>query len=259
MNTFHARCRQGVPCGGHAWSKDGLTWSNQTVGAFGPVVRLTNGSYFHGAYAERPQVLQAPDRTPIAFYMGFGRASYMDSANWAQLFCTAALDPSKDCGPQLPPPPPVPVPIHPQQGGKCLVSNASAFPCAGGWGDSCPILLGSCSDATYAWAWAPMGTDGSAVTLTNTAPNYAGSVANIDCNACEAGTLAKITNRADYANALHYDSARGTIEVGVCPGLCLSGTSAVPQRQPCKGGEWTSPQQIVLVQCTDPSAEGWTI
>jgi len=69
VNTFHARCAQGVPCGGHAWSYDGLTWSNQSVGAFGPVIRFTDGSYFTGAYAERPQVFQAKDRTPIAFYV----------------------------------------------------------------------------------------------------------------------------------------------------------------------------------------------
>lgn len=69
VNTYHARCAQGVPCGGHAWSYDGLTWSNQSIGAFGPVIRFTNGTYFQGAYAERPQVLQAEDRTPIAFYV----------------------------------------------------------------------------------------------------------------------------------------------------------------------------------------------
>ena len=102
VNTWHARCAAGVPCGGHAWSADGLTWSDQFIGAFGPVVRWTNGTYFVGAYAERPQVLQDADGTPIAFYTGFGMASYFDSHNFAQLFCTAASAPGT-CGPtQLP-------------------------------------------------------------------------------------------------------------------------------------------------------------
>jgi hypothetical protein len=41
---------QGVPCGGHSWSVDGKTWSNQTLGAFGPVVTLANGTVITNAY-----------------------------------------------------------------------------------------------------------------------------------------------------------------------------------------------------------------
>ncbi len=44
-NTYHARCGAGVACGGHAWSRDGLAWSNQSIGAFGPVVRFKNGTF----------------------------------------------------------------------------------------------------------------------------------------------------------------------------------------------------------------------
>ncbi len=136
-----------MPCGGHAWSRDGLTWSNQTVGAFGPVVRWINGTYTHGAYVERPQVLQAADGTPISFHTGFGIASYSDSHNFAQLFCTKGRN---DCGPTHPPPPFV---VRLAQGaGGCLVANASVFPCAGGWADSCPVALGACDDPTAVWA-----------------------------------------------------------------------------------------------------------
>ena len=246
-----------MPCGGHAWSLDGLTWSNQTVGAFGPVLRFTDGSYFHGAFAERPQILQAADRTPIAFYMGFGEKSYMDSHNWAQLFCTADLDPSKDCGPQLPVPPPPPTPAAPKQNGRCLITNAT-FPCPGGWAETCPILLGDCSDATASWAWVPNPTNASQRTLSNTGPAYAGSgsVLNIDCSSCATGTILKITKRADYASPFSY--AAGTLTTPACPGMCVSGTAAT-QRPPCKSGEWTSPVQAVLVPCTDPLAQGWTM
>lgn len=57
VNTYHARCAQGVPCGGHAWSYDAVAFSNFTVGAFGPSLRFANGSYWLNAYAERPQVV----------------------------------------------------------------------------------------------------------------------------------------------------------------------------------------------------------
>ena len=98
VNTFHARCAQGVPCGGHAWSRDGLTFSNLTIGAFGPVVTFLNGTEWKNAYAERPLVTMASDGvTPLAFSLGLGRNSYSDSCNWVQLFCTNGSDPN--CGP----------------------------------------------------------------------------------------------------------------------------------------------------------------
>ena len=98
VNTFHARCAQGVPCGGHAWSKDGFVFSNLTVGAFGPVITFQNGTEWKNAYAERPLITLASDGvTPLAFSIGLGRSSYSDSCNWVQLFCTDGTDPN--CGP----------------------------------------------------------------------------------------------------------------------------------------------------------------
>lgn len=99
INTYHRRCAQGVPCGGHAWSSDGFKWSNQTLGAFGPVVTLANGTVIQNAYSERPLVTQNPDGSPLALHLGMGRSSYEDSCNWVQLFCTNT---SKNCGPMLP-------------------------------------------------------------------------------------------------------------------------------------------------------------
>ena len=97
VGTYHIRCAIGEPCGGHAWSRDALAWSNLTIGAFGPVIRFTNGSYWHTSYVERPQVLQSADGTPTTFYVGVGRASYMDSASWAQPVCAAGQE--GVCGP----------------------------------------------------------------------------------------------------------------------------------------------------------------
>ena len=51
-------CKIGIPCGGHACSEDGLEWSTQVVGAFGPIVTLTNGTVVNNSYVERPQVYQ---------------------------------------------------------------------------------------------------------------------------------------------------------------------------------------------------------
>ena len=48
VNNGHTRCDPSVPCGGHAWSRDGLTWSNLTIGAFGPNQNLANGSVSRG-------------------------------------------------------------------------------------------------------------------------------------------------------------------------------------------------------------------
>ena len=93
-------CGQGVPCGGHSWSTDGLVWSNQTLGAFGPVVTLANGTVITNAYTERPLVTLNPDGTPLALHVGMVRSTYLDSCNWVQLFCTKT---ATKCGPMMPP------------------------------------------------------------------------------------------------------------------------------------------------------------
>ena len=242
VNTYHARCAAGVPCGGHAWSRDGLTWSNQTVGAFGPVIRWTNGSYLYGAYAERPQVLQAADGTPVSFHTGFGQASYADSHNFAQLFCTPGR---ADCGPTHPPAAPT---VALAQHGACLTTNAS-FPCAGGHADSCPLALGACSDPMAAWTLQGSGTLGNA--------KLPGSVTNVDCDACAAGSVLKVTSDAQYNDGVALDTTAGELRSLKCPGFCLSGTTA-QRNPPCEGGEWTAPAQVALVACGTPEAGGWT-
>lgn len=73
VNTCHRRCPQGVECGGHAWSRDGVEFSNLTIGAFGPYITLANGTGWANAYVERPLVLQDDNNVPIAFYVGMGR------------------------------------------------------------------------------------------------------------------------------------------------------------------------------------------
>ena len=57
-NSGHGHCSSGVPCGGHAWSKDGLTWSIPTIPAFGTIVHYQDGTTVDWDYVERPQVVQ---------------------------------------------------------------------------------------------------------------------------------------------------------------------------------------------------------
>ena len=44
VNNDHARCAEGQACGGHAWGRDGLHFSNLAIGAFGPAIPLRDGS-----------------------------------------------------------------------------------------------------------------------------------------------------------------------------------------------------------------------
>ena len=64
-----------------------------------------------------------------------------------QAFCVAG---QAGCGPTLPPLPPPATQVHFSLGGRCLSTNAS-FPCAGGWGTSCPTFLDDCASADSLW------------------------------------------------------------------------------------------------------------
>jgi hypothetical protein len=97
VNTGHARCNESVACGGHAWSYDGITFSDLDIGAYGPRIPLRNGTIWQNSYIERPQVLQDSKGNPVAFFTGMGRSSYHDSCSWVQRFCQTSGDPT--CAP----------------------------------------------------------------------------------------------------------------------------------------------------------------
>ena len=67
MTTGHRRCPIGVECGGHSWSRDGLSFSNLTVGAFGPYITFKDGRGWNNSYSERPLVTQNDDGSPLSF------------------------------------------------------------------------------------------------------------------------------------------------------------------------------------------------
>jgi len=230
-----------VPCGGHAWSTDGLTWSNLTIGGFGPVIRFANGSYWVTAYVERPQVVLDDAGRPLAFYVGMGRNSYEDSCTWAQLFCQPG---QQGCGPTVPP---SPIAVRYQRSdGQCLVTNTS-FPCPGGWGDSCPLTLGACTSATAVW-YEQQGGTVSSVAIT-------GAVIDVDCNSAAPGTVTKALVATGGAAVLSFNASAGTIAFG-STGMCLNDGSGTPV-PPCRGGEFYVDDQVKLTPCGASDAAGW--
>jgi hypothetical protein len=245
VNNDHARCAQGVPCGGHAWSLDGLTFSNLTIGAFGPVITFANGTVWRTAYVERPQVLQAADGTPVAFYVGMGRSAYEDSCSWAQLFCVAG---QKGCGPTIEPPPQPPKQVQYARGGGCLATNAS-FPCAGGWNSSCPVFLASCADPAAQWLERSDGLVESQL--------HPGACLNNDCNGCAAHTVVKII-ACDSGSPVRFDAAAGELALASCASACLDGGASGAPSPPCKAGEEYLPTQITLAACGSSDAAGWS-
>jgi hypothetical protein len=83
-NSGHGHCQPKVPCGGHAWSKDGLTWSQPSIPSFGPIIHYVDNSTTTFDYVERPQIVQEADGTPLTLYVGHG---YGNVNNLAIMFC----------------------------------------------------------------------------------------------------------------------------------------------------------------------------
>ena len=255
VNTFHARCAEGIECGGHAWSRDGLVFSNLTVGAFGPYITFRNGSAWVNSYVERPLVTLAADGTPLAFYVGMSRKGYDNSCNWPQLFCTGAA--GEICGPTLTPPPPPPPPIRPirlRHGTDgCLTYNATALahrdaPC---WdlsaaNQGCGAYLGDCAAPETAWNFRE-----SDNALQNVAsPNL---VLNFDCNKMETGTPVWVLGSGPQSLSLQ----DGMLKAGgnACVG---AGPKAPTPMKPCGPQQsWSLEGQATVVACDDASATGW--
>ena len=270
-NTYHRACGAGVPCGGHAFSYDGLTWSPLFTGAFGPVITSINGTITTTAYVERPQIFQnATTGIPITFFTGMGVTSYYDSMSWAQPFCAEGMDPVKDCGPTIPPPPLLAQLVH-VPSGLCLVTNSSSsFPCPGGWVTSCPVFLGDCSSPVAVWELPP-GANISPPTqpfriYSNTIE--ATGIA-VDCYSCVPNTVAKAVEeqQALPSPVMFIPSGNndGTGSFQVCTTnnnitMCLNGGDGIPI-PPCKAGEYYLLHgQILLEECSSSNAQNiWKI
>jgi hypothetical protein len=244
VNNDHTRCAQGVECGGHAWSTDGITFSNLTIGAFGPVIRFVNGSYWRNAYVERPQILQAEDGTPIAFYVGIGRTSYEDSATFAQLFCVSGQE---NCGPTTPPTPITNVQYQlVGDSNRCLGTNTT-FPCPGGWNSSCPVFITQCTDTSSFWI------EYDDMSGKIESKLHQGICLNIDCNSCSEHTVAKIID-CGSASGISFLSNENSLHVSSCNGMCLDYGNSGNPNPPCKAGEEYIQTQITLSSCSNTAS-----
>ena len=248
VNTGHQRCPAGEPCGGHAWSRDGLVFTDLIIGAFGPVVTLSNGSTWRNAFVERPLITFADDGvTPLAFHVGMGRSAYDDCCNWVQLFCTNGSDPT--CGPTRAAPPVLAKLVN---GGQCLIIfNASSFPCSGGGPSAgCPVVMGDCADPSALWNLAA--SDGSEAPVVSHAISGVGL--NVDCDDTAPHTVVKALASS------HTDTAVSDGRVSVLGGRACINTGQGPPRTPCgPAGEIFLPTQIQLVACDDVTAQGWSV
>ena len=70
VNAFPGGCVPKVQQGGHAWSTDGVTWSEPRTGAFNTTVQFTDGTSMVCGRRERPQVHLNEDGLPIAISAG---------------------------------------------------------------------------------------------------------------------------------------------------------------------------------------------
>eukprot|EP01043_Picozoa_sp_COSAG02_P051257 COSAG02_NODE_5373_length_4390_cov_3.127709_2_plen_494_part_00 len=58
INALPGRCSPKLQQGGHAWSQDGITWSEPRVGAYNTTVVFTDGTNMTCNRRERPQIVQ---------------------------------------------------------------------------------------------------------------------------------------------------------------------------------------------------------
>jgi hypothetical protein len=71
INAFPGGCMPKLQQGGHAWSRDGINWSEPRVGAYNTTVHFTDGSSMTCQRRERPQVYQDPvSREPLVMFTG---------------------------------------------------------------------------------------------------------------------------------------------------------------------------------------------
>jgi hypothetical protein len=71
MNTHHTLYTHYILFTIHAWSQDGVTWSEPRVGAYNTTIKFTNGSSMVCQRRERPQMILDPlTKEPLAMSGG---------------------------------------------------------------------------------------------------------------------------------------------------------------------------------------------
>lgn len=70
VNALPGKCGGKDQQGGHAWSRDGMTWSEPRVGAYNTTVLFTDGTSMQCSRRERPQMVLDKDRIPLVMWSG---------------------------------------------------------------------------------------------------------------------------------------------------------------------------------------------
>ena len=71
FNALPGGCNPKVQQGGHAWSTDGITWSEARSGAYNTTIQFTDGTAMVCGRRERPQMIQDP-KTGVPLVMTAG-------------------------------------------------------------------------------------------------------------------------------------------------------------------------------------------
>lgn len=70
INAGPYKCTPKAAVGGHAWSRDGLTWSEPTLGAYTTTIAYLDGTRETCVRRERPQMVLDATARPLAMFTG---------------------------------------------------------------------------------------------------------------------------------------------------------------------------------------------
>jgi hypothetical protein len=70
VNALPGGCVPKLQQGGHAWSRDGIVWSEPRVGAYNTTVVFTDGTSMQCSRRERPQMVQDAAGLPVVMFSG---------------------------------------------------------------------------------------------------------------------------------------------------------------------------------------------
>ena len=82
LNALPWMCVPKQQQGGHAWSRDGVTWSEPRVGAYTTTVEFTDGGSTTCDRRERPQMMLDPNGVPLALVTGVVGCPIQDVGSW---------------------------------------------------------------------------------------------------------------------------------------------------------------------------------
>lgn len=70
MNAMPYQCEPKYQQGAHAWSRDGVHWSEPRVGAFNTTIQFNDGTSITCQRRERPQMVRDPSGVPLVLFTG---------------------------------------------------------------------------------------------------------------------------------------------------------------------------------------------